>query len=99
MRVNLVRSLLMIKEFSALVGADMLDISRTTTYCRWTSVLDAKLTCKAIVNRLHTNHLTWGATQYMNGVDIYSIYPKINFSKRMLQVSCLLYTSDAADEL
>ncbi len=109
-RVNLAKNLLTTKEFPTSVGAKLLDINRTSMYYKRSLVSDEELSCKAIIDRLHTDNLTWGARQmsaqlknrghhigrrkarrYMNEMDIYPIYPKMNLSKRMQQTKVCPY--------
>lgn len=40
-----------------------MDINRTSIYYQGTSVSEEELTCKAIIDHLHTDHPTWGARQ------------------------------------
>ena len=62
-RVNLVRNLLTTKELPASVGASLLDINRTSIYYKGSPVSDDELTCKEIIDHLHTDNPTWGARQ------------------------------------
>ena len=92
------------KELPVSVGANLLDINRTSIYYKGTPVSEAELACKEIIVHLHTDNPVWGASQmpaqlkargyhvgrrktrrYMNEMDIYPIYPKMNLSKRMQQ--------------
>ena len=57
-RVNLVRNLLTTKELSASVGASLLDINRTSIYYKGSPVSDDELTCKEIIDHLHTDNPT-----------------------------------------
>ena len=85
------------KEIPASVGAKLLDINRTSIYYKGTPVSEEELSCKEIIDHLHTDNPTWGARQmsaqlkargyhvgrrkarrYMNEMDIYPIYPKMN---------------------
>lgn len=45
------------------VGAELLDINRTSIYYKGTPPSDEELECKAIIDRLHTDHPTWGSRQ------------------------------------
>lgn len=109
-RVSLVQNLLTTKEIPASVGAKLLDINRTSIYYKGTPVSDEELTCKEIIDHLHTDNPAWGARQmsaqlksrgyhvgrrkarrYMNEMDIYPIYPKMNLSKRMQQAKACPY--------
>ena len=99
-RVNLVRNLLTTKELPASVGASLLDINRTSIYYKGSPVSDDELACKEIIDHLHTDNPTQGARQmsaqlkargYMNEMDIYPIYPKMNLSKRMQQAKVCPY--------
>ena len=100
----------MTKEIPASVGAKLLDINRTSIYYKGTPVSEGELSCKEIIDHLHTDNPTWGARQmsaqlkahgyyvgrrkarrYMNEMDIYSIYPKMNLSKRMQQAKVCPY--------
>ena len=109
-RVSLVQNLLTTKEIPASVGAKLLDINRTSIYYKGTPVSDEELTCKEIIDHLHTDNPAWGARQmsaqlksrgyhvgrrkarrYMNEMDIYPIYPKMNLSKRMQQAKVCPY--------
>ena len=62
-RVNLVRNLLTTKELPASVGANLLDINRTSIYYKSLPVSEEELECKAIIDHLHTDNPTWGARQ------------------------------------
>lgn len=62
-RVSLVQSLLTTKEIPASVGAKLLDINRTSIYYEGAAVSEEELACKEIIDRLHTDHPTWGARQ------------------------------------
>ncbi len=109
-RVNLVQNLLTTKEIPASVGAKLLDINRTSIYCKSLPISEEELEYKAIIDHLHTDNPTWGARQmsaqlknrgyhvgrrkarrYMNEMDIYPIYPKMNLSKRMQQAKVCPY--------
>ena len=59
-RVNLVRNLLTTKEIPASVGAKLLDINRTSIYCKSLPISEEELECKAIIDHLHTDNPTWG---------------------------------------
>ena len=63
MRVNLVRNLLTTKEIPASTGASLLDVNRNSIYYNGTPVSEEELTCKRIIDQLHTDHPTWGARQ------------------------------------
>ena len=92
------------------MGAKLLDINRTSIYYKGTPVSEEELSCKEIIDHLHTDNPTWGARQmsaqlkargyhvgrrkarrYMNEMDIYPIYPKMNLSKRMQQAKVCPY--------
>lgn len=109
-RVRLVQNLLTTKEIPASTGAKLLDINRTSIYHKGSPVSYEELTCKEIIDHLHTDNPTWGARQmsaqlknrghlvgrrkarrYMNEMDIYPIYPKMNLSKRMQQAKVCPY--------
>ena len=109
-RVCLVQNLLTTKEIPASTGAKLLDINRTSIYHKGSPVSYEELTCKEIIDHLHTDNPTWGARQmsaqlknrghlvgrrkarrYMNEMDIYPIYPKMNLSKRMQQAKVCPY--------
>lgn len=109
-RVCLVQNLLTTKEIPASTGAKLLDINRTSIYHKGSPVSYEELTCKEIIDHLHTDNPTWGARQmsaqlknrghlvgrckahrYMNEMDIYPIYPKMNLSKRMQQAKVYPY--------
>lgn len=62
-RVSLVQNLLTTKELPASVGANLLDINRTSIYYKDKPVSEVELECKAIIDRLHTDNPTWGARQ------------------------------------
>ena len=98
------------KELPASVGARLLGINRTSIYYKGTPVSEEELSCKEIIDHLHTDNPTWGARQmsaqlkargyqvgrrkarrYMNEMDIYPIYPKMNLSKRMQQAKVCPY--------
>lgn len=88
------------KELPASVGASLLDINRTSIYYKGSPVSDDELACKEIIDHLHTDNPIWGARQmsaqlkarrYMNEMDIHSIYPKMNLSKRMQQAKVCPY--------
>ena len=51
------------KELPVSTGADLADINRTSIYYEGSPVSDEELQCKAIIDRLHTDHPTWGARQ------------------------------------
>lgn len=55
--------LLETKEIPASVGTKLLDINRTSIYYKGRSVSDKELTCKEIIDHLHTDNPTWGARQ------------------------------------
>lgn len=109
-RVNLVQNLLTTKEIPASIGAKLLDINRTSIYYKGNPISEEELTCKEIIDHLHTENPTWGARQmsaqlkargylvgrrksrrYMNEMDIFPIYPKMNLSKRMQQAKVCPY--------
>ena len=109
-RVNLVQNLLTTKEIPASVGAKLLDINRTSIYYKGIPVSEEELSCKEIMDHLHTENPTWGVRQmsaqlkalgflvgrrkarrYMNEIDIFPIYPKMNLSKRMQQAKVCPY--------
>ena len=109
-RVRLVQNLLTTKEIPASTGAKLLDINSTSIYYKGSPVSYEELTCKEIIDHLHTDNPTWGARQmsaqlksrghhvgrckacrYMNEMDIYPIYPKMNLSKRMQQAKVCPY--------
>ena len=92
------------------MGAKLLDINRTSIYYKGTPVSEEELSCKEIIDHLHTDNPTWGARQmsaqlkargyhvgrrkarrYMNEMNIYPIYPKMNLSKRMQQAKVCPY--------
>ena len=62
-RVSLVQSLLPTKEIPACVCAKLLDINRTSIYYKSNPVSEEELTCKEIIDHLHTENPTWGARQ------------------------------------
>ena len=62
-RVNLVQNLLTTKELPVSVGANLLDINRTSIYYKGTPVSEAELACKEIIDHLHTDNPAWGARQ------------------------------------
>ena len=109
-RVRLVQNLLTTKEIPASTGAKLLDINRTSICHKGSPVSYEELTCKEIIDHLHTDNPTCGARQmsaqlknrghlvgrrkarrYMNEMDIYPIYPKMNLSKRMQQAKVCPY--------
>ena len=109
-RVRLVQNLLTTKEIPASTSAKLLDINRTSICHKGSPVSYEELTCKEIIDHLHTDNPTWGARQmsaqlknrghlvgrrkarrYMNEMDIYPIYPKMNLSKRMQQTKVCPY--------
>lgn len=51
------------KELPASVGADLLDINRTSIYYKGTPVSEEELICKEIIDHLHTENPAWGARQ------------------------------------
>ena len=57
-RVNLVRNLLTTKELPASVCVSLLDINRTSIYYKGSPVSDDELTCKEIIDHLHTDNPT-----------------------------------------
>lgn len=62
-RVDLVRNLSTTKELPVKTGAALLDINRTSVYFKRTPISQKELDSKAIIDRLHTDHPTWGARQ------------------------------------
>ena len=62
-RVNLVQNLLTTKGIPASVGAKLLDINRTSIYYKGIPVSEEELSCKEIMDHLHTENPTWGARQ------------------------------------
>ena len=62
-RVSLVQNLLTTREMPVSVGAKLLDINRTSVYYKGTPVSEEELTCKAIIDHLHTDNPTRGARQ------------------------------------
>ena len=44
-------------------GAALLGVNRTSIYYKGSPILQEELDCKAIIDRLHTDHPTWGARQ------------------------------------
>lgn len=62
-RVNLVRNLSTTKELPVSTGAKLLGINRSSVYYCGLPVSQEELECKAVIDRLHTDHLTWGARQ------------------------------------
>ena len=62
-RVRLVQNLLTTKEIPASTGAKLLDINRTSIYHKGSPVSYEELTCKEIIDHLHTDNPTWGARQ------------------------------------
>jgi len=48
---------------TASTGADLLDINRTSIYYKTVPVSKEELSCKAIIDKLHTDNPTWGARQ------------------------------------
>ena len=44
-------------------GAELVGINRTSIYYTGTPVSDEELECKRVINRLHTDHPTWGPRQ------------------------------------
>lgn len=59
-RVSLVQNLLTTKELFASVGARLLGINRISSYYKGTPVSEEELTCKEIIDYLHTDNSTWG---------------------------------------
>ena len=45
------------------MGAKLLDINRTSIYYKGTPVSEEELSCKEIIDHLHTDNPTWGARQ------------------------------------
>ena len=62
-RVNLVRSLSTTKELPVSTGAKLLGINRTSVYYGGLPVSQEELECKSIIDHLHTDNPTWGASQ------------------------------------
>lgn len=62
-KVNLVRNLLTTKELPAQKGAELLEVNRTSIYYKGTPISEEELACKAILDRIHMDHPTWGARQ------------------------------------
>ncbi len=58
-RVSIVQNILTTKELPASVGANLLDINRTSIYYKGQPVSEVELECKAIIDRLHTDNPTW----------------------------------------
>jgi putative transposase len=44
---------------SVATGAELLEINRTSVYYGGTSISEAELACKEIIDRLHTDNPTW----------------------------------------
>jgi putative transposase len=57
-RVNLVQSLSKTKELPVSTGAKLMSINRTSVYYQGTPTSEQELTCKAILDRLHTDNPT-----------------------------------------
>lgn len=55
-RISLVQSLLTTKEIPISVGARLLDINRTSIYCKGIPVSEVELACKEIIDHLHTDN-------------------------------------------
>lgn len=51
------------KELPVSVGAELAGINRTSIYYPGTPVSEEELECKRIIDRLHTDHPTWGSRQ------------------------------------
>ena len=62
-KVNLAQNLLTTKELPASVGARLLGINRTSIYYKGKGIYEEELSCKAIIDHLHTDHPTWGSRQ------------------------------------
>ena len=45
------------------MGAELMDINRTSVYYKGLPVSAIELECKAIIDELHTEHPTWGLRQ------------------------------------
>lgn len=61
-RVSLVPILLTTKEIPVSVGAELLDINRTSFYYK-TATVSEEVDYKEIMDYLHTDNPTWGAKQ------------------------------------
>ena len=57
-RVSLVQNLITTKEIPVSVGAKLLDINRTSIYYKGNPVSEDELTCKEIIDHLHTEYPT-----------------------------------------
>ena len=107
-RINLVKNLSTTKELAVSVGAELLDVNRTSIYSTKKEVSEKELECKRIIDRLHTENPTWGSRQlsaqlkergyqvgrflvrrYMREMDITTLYPKMNLSKRMKEAKSI----------
>lgn len=62
-RVNLVRDLKESNELPIKTAATLLDINRTSIYYKGLPVSQKELEAKAIIDRLHTEHPSWGSRQ------------------------------------
>jgi putative transposase len=62
-RVNLVRDLKDSNELSIKTAASLLDINRTSIYYKGRSISQRELEAKAIIDRLHADHPSWGSRQ------------------------------------
>ena len=62
-RVNLVQNLSTTKGLPASIGAKLLGINRTSMYYKGRPLFQEELECKEIIDHLHTDNPTWGASQ------------------------------------
>ena len=62
-KISLVQSLLKTKEISTALGAELLEINRTSIYYHSSPASDMELCCKGIIDHLHTKHPSWGSRQ------------------------------------
>lgn len=62
-KLNLVKSLSKTKELPVRIGAELLDINRTSIYYLHAGPSDQELMIKGIIDQLHTDNPAWGARQ------------------------------------
>ena len=62
-RQSILKSLSTTKEIPVSTGAKLLDVNRTSIYYVPVGISEEELSCKAIIDRLHTDNPAWGARQ------------------------------------
>ncbi len=62
-RLNILPNLSKTKELPVSVGAELLDVNRTSIYYKPKGISEEEIECKNIIDHLHTDNPTWGARQ------------------------------------